>query len=33
MTAEVVLGERLTPAQWAGVLLIIAGVAVVTLSS
>lgn len=32
VTAEVVLGERLTPAQWLGVLLLIGGVAVVTLS-
>ena len=32
VTAVVVLGERLTPAQWLGVLLIIVGVAVVTLA-
>jgi len=31
IAAVVIIGERLTPAQWAGVLLIIAGVAVVTL--
>jgi len=33
LSATVFLGERLTPAQWAGVLLIIAGVAVVTLTA
>lgn len=32
VSAEVFLGERLTPAQWLGVFLIIAGVAVVTLN-
>jgi drug/metabolite transporter (DMT)-like permease len=32
LTAVLVLGEKLTPAQWLGVLLVIAGVAVVTLS-
>jgi drug/metabolite transporter (DMT)-like permease len=33
LTAVLVLGERLTPAQWLGVLLVIVGVAVVTLGS
>lgn len=31
LAAAVVLGERVTPAQWVGILLIISGVAVVTL--
>lgn len=33
LTAVVVLREQLTPAQWLGVLLLIAGVAVVTLAA
>ncbi len=33
LTATVVLRERLTPAQWLGVFLLIAGVAVVTLTA
>ena len=33
VSATVLLGERLTPAQWLGVVLIVAGVAVVTLTA